>query len=208
MDTSFLPETVWDGAPLSTARRAVVLLHGRGATAHDLLPLGRALVPDDVALVAPQATNRTWYPASFLAPFAHNEPHLSQSLAALDGLRDQLTAAGLTDDRISWLGFSQGSCLLLEYCARHARRWGALVAFSGGLPGPQLAADRYAGHFAGTPVFLGSSDPDPHVPPDRVRQTGALLTTMGAQVTLKIYPGRGHTVHADEMAHARRMLLP
>ncbi|MGB3616910.1 MAG: alpha/beta hydrolase [Catalinimonas sp.] len=194
------------GTLLDRAARVLVLLHGRGATAESILTLARELDAADYAWVALQAPGRTWYPCSFMAPTAQNEPYFSDSLRRLAELHEHLNERGFADDRICWAGFSQGACLTTEFCARHARRWGGVVAFTGGLIGATLDPTHYDGDFAGTPTFLGSSDPDPHVPPARVRDTERTYAGMGAAVTCRIYPGLGHTINADEVAQANQIL--
>jgi predicted esterase len=216
------------GAPLGEARAAVVLLHGRGATAESILSLApelaragglgagqspvatrerqRALARFDVAYLAPQAAGGTWYPRSFLAPLAANEPHLSASLGLVAEVVARVAAAGIAAERTLLLGFSQGACLALEFAVRNARRWGGVVAFTGGLLGPAGTVWDYAGSLAGAPVFLGAGDPDPHVPRRRVEETAAVLRGMGAAVDLRIYPGLGHTVNENELAAARALV--
>ena len=195
------------GQSLTTASRALILLHGRGSSAADILSLARYLPVADYALLAPQATGHTWYPQSFLAPPAQNEPHLTAALAAV-GRAVALTAHhGIGSERTYLLGFSQGACLTLEYAARHATRYGGVVAFTGGLIGDQVYPDRYAGDFAGTPCLLASADPDPHVPAKRVRASTALLTTMGATVLEQITPGMGHTVTQQGILLASGMIF-
>jgi predicted esterase len=200
-------QPVWQaGAPLSEARAAMVLLHGRGAGANDILGLTQAFDADSFAYLAPEAARRTWYPQSFLAPISANEPWLSSALALVDGLLEQIAAAGIPPERTMLLGFSQGACLALEYAARHACRYGGVAGLSGGLIGQELNPDAYRGSFDGTPVFLGCSDVDPHIPAQRVRQSASLLTGLGAQVTLRLYPRMPHTVNDDELAVVRGMM--
>ncbi|SDM46682.1 phospholipase/carboxylesterase [Catalinimonas alkaloidigena] len=194
------------GVPLDKADRVLILVHGRGATADGMLPLGERLATDQLAYLAPQAIGHTWYPNSFLAPLAKNEPYLSNSLSMLEELRDNLEGLGFPDERLYWLGFSQGACLMLEFCARHARRFGGIVGLTGGLLGETVDRSRYRGDFAGTPVFLGTSDPDPHVPRIRVDETEMVLTEMGAHVRKKVYPGMGHTIHPEELVFAQGIL--
>jgi predicted esterase len=194
------------GEPLVSARAAFLLLHGRGAGAADILSLGAEWAVPGVALVAPQAKDWTWYPRPFTAPFAQNEPWLSSALGVVGAALATITAAGVALDQVIVLGFSQGACLALEYAARHARRYGGVVGLSGGLIGPDDAPRDYAGSLAGTPVFLGCSDVDPHIPAARVRETGEVLQRLGASVTLKLYRGMPHTVNADEIAAVRAML--
>lgn len=194
------------GAPLDQARAAVILVHGRGASAQNILGLAPHLEAPGVAFLAPQAAGGTWYPYSFLMPLEQNEPHLSSALARLGALVAEVEGTGIAPERLILAGFSQGACLSLEFVARNARRYGGVVGFSGGLIGPEGTPRDYPGDLAGTPVFLGSSDPDPHIPVARVHETDRVLTGMGAAVTTRIYPGMGHTISADEVDHARGMV--
>jgi predicted esterase len=194
------------GAPLASARAAAVMVHGRGASAEDILSLGAEFGQDEIAYVAPQAESHTWYPYSFLAPLAQNEPHLSRALATVGAALDHLEAQGFAPERIALIGFSQGGCLALEYAARNARRYGALAGLSAGLIGPPGTPRDYAGSFDGTPAFLGCSDIDSHVPLPRVHETRDALGRMGAAVTERIYPGMGHTINADEIAEVGKLL--
>ena len=194
------------GAPLTRARAAAVLVHGRGASAQDILSLGAEFDQHDIAYLAPQAENHAWYPYSFLAPLAQNEPHLSRALATLGATLDHLEAQGFAPERIALIGFSQGGCLALEYAARNAARYGALAGLSAGLIGPPGTPRDYAGSFAGTPAFLGCSDIDAHIPLARVHETRDVLGRIGAVVTERIYPGMGHTVNADEIAEVGKLL--
>ena len=187
------------GAPIAEARIAAVLVHGRGASAEDILGLARELTPADVAYLAPQAAGGTWYPYSFLAPTEHNEPSLSSALRLIARLLDGLREQGLDSERVALMGFSQGACLSLEFAARHARRYAAVAALSGGLIGPPGTPREYGGAFADTPFFLGCSDVDPHIPLERVRESSAVLARMGAKVDERIYRGMGHTVNRDEL---------
>ena len=171
-----------------------------------MLRLAEVLAQPDLAYLAPQASGRSWYPYSFLAPIDRNEPFLSSAMDMLDRLLDGVTSEGLKLDRVILLGFSQGGCLSLEYAARHARRYGGLVGLSGGLIGPQGTPRDYAGQFAGTPVFLGCSDTDPHIPLDRVHETARVLRSLGAAVTEQIYPGMGHSINDDEIKQVRTLL--
>ena len=195
------------GPPLATAAKALILLHGRGGSAADILSLAPHLHVKEYALLAPQATQSTWYPNSFLAPPAQNEPWLSDALAAVAHAVAHAEAAGISKENIYFLGFSQGACLTLEYVARHATRYGGVAAFTGGLIGDRLYPEHYAGDFAGTPVFIGTSNPDPHVPVGRVQSSTALLTRMGAAVTEKIYPQMGHTISQEEIDAANALIF-
>jgi predicted esterase len=194
------------GAAPGDAVAAVVLLHGRGAGAEDILGLAQPLWFAGVAYLAPQAAGATWYPNSFLAPLEANEPWLSSALARVEELVGALAGEGVAAERVMVAGFSQGACLALEHAARHPRRYGAIVAFTGGLIGPPGAARDYPGSFAGTPAFLGAGDPDPHVPWARVEESAATLRRMGAEVRVARYPGLGHTIADEELAVARAML--
>jgi len=194
------------GMPLAHAKAAVIMLHGRGASAGDMLSLVELLGQPDMAYLAPQAPGASWYPYSFLEPIARNEPALSQALATVDGVLAHLSEHGLPPDRVVLLGFSQGGCLALEYTARHARRYGGAVGLSAGLIGPPGTPRNYAGTLAGTPVFIGCSDVDFHIPLARVHESTEVLRRLGGDVTERIYPGLGHTINDDEIAHVRRIL--
>ncbi len=176
------------------------MLHGRGASAEDILTLADQFSARDVAYLAPQAESGTWYPYSFLAPLPQNEPWLGSALRVVAGLVQELAQQGVPTERLAVMGFSQGACLALEFAARHARRYAAVVAFTGGLIGPTGTPRHYAGAFDGTPIFVGCSDVDPHVPLERVRESTAVLRRMGAIVDERIYPHMAHTINADELA--------
>jgi len=194
------------GAPLEGARAAMVMLHGRGASAQDILGLADVIGASDVAYLAPDAAGNTWYPYSFLTPIAQNEPWLSSALAFVAQVHEHVRSAGIPPERTLLLGFSQGACLTLEFCARNARRYGGVAALTGGLIGPEGTPRDYAGSLDGTPVFIGSSDPDPHIPVSRVHESAQVLTRMGARVETRIYPGMGHTVNDDEIRHVRALV--
>jgi len=183
----------------------MVMVHGRGATAESILELARELRHPELAYVAPQADGYTWYPYSFLAPLERNEPYLSSGLARLGEVLELLRSAGIPPQRTILLGFSQGACLALEFAARNAHRYGGVVGLSGGLIGPPDTPRSYQGAFADTPVFLGCSDRDPHVPRERVDETAEVMRRMGAAVTERIYPALGHTVNEDELEHVQAM---
>lgn len=194
------------GAALDRARAAVILIHGRGASADSILTLAPELGGEGVAYLAPQAINGTWYPFSFMAPLSHNEPFLSSALSAVGDVVAHVEAAGIPAERIVIGGFSQGACLASEFVARNARRYGGLIAFSGGLIGPEGTPRVYSGTLGGTPVFLGCSDVDAHIPKERVLESEEVLRGLGGLVTAKLYPGMGHTVNEDELDHARAIL--
>lgn len=194
------------GAPLTSARAVVVAVHGRGASPADILSLAPTLDRDDVAFLAPAAAGRTWYPHRFISDTAMNQPFLDSALKRILAVVEQAEAAGFTRKRIVLLGFSQGACLSGELIARHPQPWGGLVMFSGGLIGAPGTVWDTPGSLEGTPVFLGCSDVDAHIPKDRVEESAAVLTRMGGAVTMRIYEGMGHVVNRDEIEHARRIL--
>ena len=188
------------------ARATMSMIHGRGATADDIISLADVLRLDDVAYIAPEAPGRTWYPYSFLAPMPQNEPGISNGLGVIGGLIASLEADGVEPARVALLGFSQGACLSLEYAARHARRYAGVFGLSGGLIGPPGTRRDYAGSMDGTPVLLGCSDVDPHIPLERVHETGGDFRRMGAAVDERIYRGMGHTVSGDEIAAVQAVM--
>lgn len=194
------------GEPLESAQAAVIMVHGRGDSAPGILGLASAIHVPGVAYVAPQATHNTWYPNSFMAPMESNQPWLDSALQTVGGVVEQVVDAGVPHDKIVLLGFSQGACLASEYMARNARRYGGLAALSGGLIGPEGTPRDYDGALSGTPVFLGCSDVDPHIPVERVHETGEVLTRLGANVDKRIYTNFGHTVNQDEADAVRAML--
>jgi predicted esterase len=193
------------GDSLAKARAAMILVHGRGATAADIMTVGAELMQPGFAYLAPQAEGNAWYPYPFTAPLEANEPYLSAALGVIESLLARVEAT-IPAQRVILLGFSQGACLTLEFAARHARRYGGVVGLSGGLIGPPETPRDYPGSFDGTPVFLGCSDIDPHIPKERVIETGEVFKRMGAKVTLRLYPGMGHTVSQDEIAAVREIV--
>jgi phospholipase/carboxylesterase len=195
------------GVSIDKASRALVMLHGRGATAQDILSLSGYLNVAGYALLAPQATNHTWYPYSFLAPVGQNEPWLTSAVDVVKSIVADVEAQGIASENIFILGFSQGACLTLEFAARNAKRYGGLVAFTGGLIGHSIDASRYSGDFAGTPVFLGTSNPDMHVPVERVHASAGQLRSMNAEVTEKVYNGMGHTISEDEIREVNDLIF-
>jgi predicted esterase len=198
--------TLAAGAPAKEAKAAVILVHGRGATPESMLPLAEAFGRDDIHYLAPRATQSTWYPNSFLVPIEMNEPWLSSALSLIGALVDRLADDGFTSDRVGIIGFSQGACLTSEFIARNARRYGMVGILTGGLIGPPGTPRNYAGSLDGTPIFLGSSDIDPHVPLDRIKETAAVLSKLGAEVNERIYPRMGHTVNDDEVKAVKELL--
>lgn len=194
------------GAPLGRAPATVIMVHGRNAGPANILDLVPRLGRPDLAYLAPTAAGRTWYPLSFMADTSRNEPHLTSALRSLETVVAHAEAAGVPRSRIILLGFSQGACLTSEFAMRHASRFGALIIFTGGLIGPAGTEWDYPGSFDGTPVFLGSGDPDAHVPVSRVMESAAVFTRMGADVKTSIYPGRGHWVGDEEIDIARDMI--
>jgi phospholipase/carboxylesterase len=194
------------GAPLGRAKAAVVMMHGRGASAQNMLSFADAFAQPDIAYLAPQAPGSSWYPYSFLAPFEANEPALSRSLSTVGSTLGTLADQGFGRERVVLLGFSQGGCLALEYAARNACRYGGIVGLSAGLIGPPATPRDYLGSLSGTPVFVGCGDSDGHIPLARVQETTDVLRRLGGDVTERIYPGMGHTIDDDEVKHIRRML--
>ena len=196
------------GAALQEARSVMVLVHGRGDSASGILQLADALPVPGMAYLAPQASGNTWYPNRFLAPIQSNEPWLSSALAGLGDVLSQVERAGVPAMRIALLGFSQGACLALEFAVRNPRRYGALVGLSGGLIGPPGTVWPQAGSLDDTPVFLGCSDVDPHIPAWRVEESADVLREMGGDVNAVLYPGMDHTVRDEEVREVRRLIAP
>jgi predicted esterase len=198
------------GTPLAQADCALILLHGRNGSAQDILALGNAIAPPtpgrNLALLAPEAANRTWYPNSFLAPRASNEPFLSSALRRVESLVQTVAAAGISPQRIVLCGFSQGACLATEFVATHPAPYAGLIAFTGGLIGPPGTPFAFTGDLARMPALLLAGDPDPHVPYSRVEESAATLTRLNAAVTLHRYPNRPHTVSREEIALATRLI--
>jgi predicted esterase len=194
------------GASLEEASAAMIMIHGRGATATDILTLSSEFDAPGMAFLAPQAAQNTWYPYSFLAPLAQNEPFLGSALAKLDALFSRLGESGIQPEQTVLLGFSQGACLATEYAARNPRIYGAVVALSGGLIGPPGTPRAYKGSLQNVAVFLGCSDVDPHIPVERVHETERTMADMGADVTKRLYQGMGHTVNQDEIDFVQSLL--
>jgi phospholipase/carboxylesterase len=195
------------GKQLEHAKRALIMIHGRGGSADDIISLSHELNVTDFAILAPQAENNTWYPYSFLSPPKQNEPWLSISLQSIGALVTQIEKEGISKDGIYFLGFSQGACLMLEFIARNASKYGGAVAFTGGLIGDNIHKENYKGSFGGSPIFIGTSDPDMHVPVSRVHETTGILKDMGAVVTEKVYKNMGHTIIPDEIHFANTLVF-
>jgi predicted esterase len=194
------------GPDVAAGRLVVVMIHGRGGSADDMLGLADALEVDDVAYLAPQAAGHTWYPQSFLSPIEQNEPGITSGLKTIARLIAAAADEGIPPERVAILGFSQGACLSLEFAARHARRYAAICGLSGGVIGPPGTPRNYAGSLDGTPVFLGCSDIDPHIPIERVRESAEAFRRLGAIVDERIYPRMGHTINRDELEAVRALL--
>jgi phospholipase/carboxylesterase len=195
------------GKELGQADKVLIMIHGRGADAGDILALATYFDTENFTLIAPQAVNHTWYPYSFLAPVSSNEPWLSSAISVLQQIVEEAEKAGISKTNIYFLGFSQGACLALEYVARNASEYGGVVAFTGGLIGPGIDEKNYKGNFNGAKIFIGTSDPDPHVPVQRVNESALVLEKMGASVTKKIYKNMGHSVNQDEIDEANRLIF-
>ena len=194
------------GVPIRRAKKAAILLHGRGSSAIDISGLRNELPLDEYSLLIPQAAGHSWYPNSFLAPIESNQPWLCSALTLIEGLVSQCTTNAIATSQIALIGFSQGACLACEFAATYPQRYGAVLAFTGGLIGPQGTEFKHVGKLAGTPMLLSSGDPDPHVPWNRVEETAAQFARMGADVTLQRYPGRPHTISAEEISSAAKIL--
>lgn len=191
---------------MEEAQAAVILLHGRGASAHDILSLAQELPQQGVCFLAPQAFGSTWYPYRFIEPLERNEPYLSSALNFVNRVLNSIPVANIPREKIMLLGFSQGACLATEFAVRAATKYGGIVGLSGGLIGPDDMSREYPGNFDQTPVFLGCSDIDPHIPKERVMETRDVFQRMGADVTMRLYPNMDHTVNRDELGYVRAML--
>jgi phospholipase/carboxylesterase len=192
------------GVTAADAKAALIMIHGRGASASDIMRLANEFNVKDMAIYAPQATNNSWYPYSFMAPAEQNEPALSSALGIIDSVVQQAIADGISTDKIFFMGFSQGACLTLEYIARNAKQYGGAVAFTGGLIGEEIMPENYSGDFNGTPVLVTTGDPDPHVPLSRVEESIEILKSLNANVISKVYKGRPHTISFDEIKLANQ----
>lgn len=195
------------GTPLKDATYALVLVHGRGASAEGILTLASHFNLQNTAILAPQAPSGTWYPQSFMAPVASNQPELDHALQKIEQLVGEINAAGIENSRIAFCGFSQGACLVLEYTTRYAHRYAGIVAFTGGLIGSEIEMANYLGDFAQTPVLLTTSNPDHHVPLQRVQDTARIMEDMHAQVTLKAFSGKPHNITPQEISLANQTVF-
>lgn len=195
------------GKSLKEAEKVLIMVHGRGADARDILGLAAHLNVSEFALLAPEATNNSWYPYSFMAKPEQNEPWLSSALDLLKDTVDEVTEQGITAENIYFLGFSQGACLAMEFVTRHAKKYGGVAAFTGGLIGDKINEENYSGNFNGTTIFIGTGNPDPHVPVSRVNESVSILEKMNAKVHLQVYDGRPHTISQDEIEEANRLIF-
>jgi phospholipase/carboxylesterase len=194
------------GIPIEQAKKAIIMLHGRGASAASILSVKDHLKLDGYAIFAPQATEHSWYPYSFMAPVSNNQPALDSALQVISELVEDIKQKGISLENIWFLGFSQGACLTLEYVTRNAGRYGGVIAFTGGLIGEKLIGGNYKGDFNQTPVLITTGDPDPHVPVSRVNESVAIIESLNADVTVEVYKGRQHTISGPELELANSML--
>ena len=195
------------GKELREAEKVLILIHGRGGSAREFLTLANQLNTPDFAILAPQATDFTWYPNSFLTPVAQNEPAYSSALRVLKELLEDIKETGIASENIYVAGFSQGACLTLEFVTRNAQRFGGVVAFTGGLIGDKINTENYSGDFNGTPIFIGTGDPDSHVPVERVEASAEILREMNANVEVKVYKNRPHSISEDELKLANQFVF-
>lgn len=194
-----MSNNIYQSGNLDNPTKALIMIHGRGGTAKDIMGLAEYLNVGDYLLIGPEASQNTWYPNSFIAPISTNQPKLDQALELINQTVELAKEKGIQSENIYFLGFSQGACLTLEYTSRNAQKYGGIVAFTGGLIGEELTRDHYNGDFENTPVFIGTSDPDFHVPVERVQETTKLMRELGAQVEERIYPNMGHTITQEEI---------
>lgn len=195
------------GKPLQEAEKALIMIHGRGGSAEDILSLSQYLNVADYALLAPQATNHTWYPYSFMAPVSQNEPWLSSAIETVGKTVQTALDAGIKTENIYFFGFSQGACLTIEFLARNAQKYGGAVGIIGGVIGEKIDRSNYSGDFEQTPIFIGTSNPDFHVPVERVYATENILKEMGADVTVKVYDNFGHSINQEEIEFANKLIF-
>jgi phospholipase/carboxylesterase len=202
-----MPNLKYAGKPLDQAKKVAIMIHGRGATAESILSLSDHLNLDEFALIAPQAPGNTWYPYSFMAPDQSNQPSFSESLNTVDEILRDLTKKGFTSEKIYFIGFSQGACLSLEYASQHAKKFGAVIAFTGGLIGEKFNPSKYRGDFKNTPVFIGSSHRDVHVPLSRIEESAAQIQKMGAHMKTMIFQDTQHTIRQEEVDWVNEHIL-
>jgi phospholipase/carboxylesterase len=196
------------GVDIAKAESVLLMLHGRGGTADDIISFTYHLkITAATYIIAPQATNNSWYPNSFLAPVAKNQPWLNSALDMLGGIIADIEAKGFNSKQVYIMGFSQGACLSLEFAARNPKKYGGVIAFTGGLIGEVLNIENYSGGFEKTKIFIGNSDQDPHVPLERSEESKSIMENLGADVTLKVYPGMGHTINQDEIEWVNKNIL-
>ncbi|SFU19684.1 phospholipase/carboxylesterase [Algoriphagus locisalis] len=202
-----MPKIKTAGIALDQAKKAAILIHGRGANAESILSLSNYLNLDEYALLAPEAEGGTWYPYSFMAPDEANQAALEESLATINEAWSHISAAGISSENVVFIGFSQGACLSLEFAAQNAQKLGGVIAFTGGLIGEQIQDQKYSGDFVGTPVFIGSSEKDFHVPLSRIQESETLLSRMGAKVKLLIFKDSNHTIRQEETDWVNKNIL-
>ncbi len=195
------------GKALKEAKKALIMIHGRGADARDILGIASHFNVSEYALLAPEATNNSWYPHSFMAKPEQNEPWLSSALDLLNEIIDEVSKQGITAENTYFLGFSQGACLALEFVTRHTKKFGGVAAFTGGLIGDKIYQENYSGNFNGTPIFIGTGNPDPHVPIERVKESADILKKMDAKVHMKVYDGKLHSISQEEIEEANRFIF-
>lgn len=199
-------EVLHQGPPIFKASKALIILHGRGGTALGIMNLADSFSTPQLYIAAPQASHQTWYPHSFMIEENLNEPYLSSSVEVVKRLIDTISVS-IPLSQTYLMGFSQGACLALEVAARFATKYGGVIAFTGGLIGSVINKKKYHGDFQGTPIFIGTSDQDPHVPLERAQESKIFLEELGAQVTLKVYPGMGHTINEDEILWVKKNIF-
>ncbi len=195
------------GISIGKAKKAIVMIHGRGGSAQDIISLKDHLNLGEMAIFAPQATQRSWYPYSFMAPEEQNQPALDSALNAIDEVVKDIEKAGIPADSIYFLGFSQGACLTLEYVARNAKKYGGVVAFTGGVIGEVLVKERYKGDFEQTPILITTGNPDPHVPLVRVEESISILKNLNSNVHSEIFKGKQHAISLEEINLANQYIF-
>lgn len=195
------------GISVEKAKKAIVMIHGRGGSAQDIVTLKEHLNLKEMAIFAPQASQRSWYPYSFMAPEVQNQPALDSALGVINDLVQDIEKAGVPAFSIYFLGFSQGACLTLEYLARNAKKYGGAVAFTGGLIGETLITERYKGNFEGTPILISTGNPDPHVPLTRVQESISILKKLNSNVHSEVFNGKQHSISFEEINLANQYIF-